>query len=394
MTPESSASQDRLNRLLAYIEHDAGNLALRKDAVREACDIGQWGTARKLIDTGLESYPGEAGLLALSGFVYLQAQRYGDAEQALSAALARGFGNPEPRYNLAFAVFMQKRYPDALRILEAQPALALMPMALMLRARCLHHLGRLAEAIVACRNHLDVNAEDADAHGLLALLFYDQQQSEDAKKHAESALRLNPRQREALLAAASMQTDLQEYEAARATFATLLRAHPDCGRAWLGMGMIKLINQQTDAARHDLELAATYMPEHIGTWHVLAWTHIMRGNVLSAGVAFDRALVLDRNFGETHGGLAVIACLEGREADACGSIKRALRLDPQGLAAQYARMLLFQHHGQQKESQAVLEAVMARPVARSDMQYRDLVAAHMRFLRTATGPYPDPTVRH
>jgi tetratricopeptide (TPR) repeat protein len=394
MTPESSPSQDRLTRLLAYIEHDAGNLALRKDAVREACDIGQWGTARKLIDAGLETYPGESGLLALSGLLHLQAQRYGDAEQALSAALARGDGNPEPRYNLAFSVFMQKRYPDALRILDAQLALAPMPLALLLRARCLHHLGRLAEAIAACRNHLAVNAEDAAAHGLLALLFYDQQQNEDVKKHVEAALRLNPQQREALLAAASMQTDSQEYGAARATFETLLRAHPDCGRGWFGMGMIELISLQTDAARHDLELAATYMPEHIGTWHVLAWAHIMRGNVLSAGMAFDSALMLDRNFGETHGGLAVIACLEGREADARGSIKRALRLDPDGLAAQYARMLLFQHHGQHKESQAVLEAVMARPVARSDMQYRDLVAAHMRFLRTAAGQDPAPTVLH
>jgi Flp pilus assembly protein TadD len=120
----------------------------------------------------------------------------------------------------------------------------------------------------------------------------------------------------------------------------------------------------------------------------------MRGDVLSAGVAFDRALVLDRNFGETHGGLAVIACLQGREADARGSIKRATRLDPQGLSAQYARMLLLQRHGRQKEAQDLLEAVMARPVARSDMQYRDLVAAHMRFLRAAAGQNSEPSVLH
>jgi tetratricopeptide (TPR) repeat protein len=265
---------------------------------------------------------------------------------------------------------------------------------LMLRARCLHHLGRLSEAILACRNCLVVNAEDDEAHGLLALLFYDQQRNEDAAEHVESALRLNPQQREALLTAASIQTDSREYDAARATFGTLLRAHPGCGRAWLGMGMIDLVNLQTEAALRALELAATYMPEHIGTWHVLAWTHILRGNVLSAGVAFDRALLLDRNFAETHGGLAVIACLEGREADARESIKRATRLDSQGLSAQYARMLLFQRHGQHKESQEVLEAVMARPVARGGMQYRDLVAAHVRFLRMAAGQNSEPTVLH
>ena len=145
------------------------------------------------------------------------------------------------------------------------------------------------------------------------------------------------------------------------------------------MGMIELTELRTEAARHHLELAVTCMPEHIGTWHLLAWVHIMRGDVPSARVAFDRALLLDRNFGETHGGLAVIACLEGREADARASIKRATRLDPRGLSAQYARMLLFQRHGQHKESQEVLEVVMARPVARSALQYRDLVVAHLRL---------------
>lgn len=305
---------DRLKRLLAYIDLDDDNLVLRKDAIREAFELRQWGTARTLIEAGLQAHPGEAGLL-------------------------------------------------------------------MLRARCLHHLGRLSEAILACRSCLVVNAENDEAHGLLALLLYDQQRNEDAAEHVESALRLNPQQREALLTAASIQTDSREYDAARATFGTLLRAHPDCGRAWLGMGMIDLVNLQFEAAQRALELAVTYMPEHIGTWHVLAWAHILCGDVPGAGEAFDRALLLDRNFGETHGGLAVIACLEGREADARESIKRATRLDPDGLSARCARMLLLQRHGQHKESQELLEAILARPVARSDMQYRDLVAAHVRRLR-------------
>jgi len=68
-------------------------------------------------------HPGEPALLALSGLVHLQAQRYVDAEQVLSAALARGVEAAEVRYNLAFALFMQQRHADSLEILAA-PALS------------------------------------------------------------------------------------------------------------------------------------------------------------------------------------------------------------------------------------------------------------------------------
>src|SRR5882724_11718693 len=106
----SAATSARLTRLLAFIARDAGNLALRKDAICEACNTGHWEIARELIEAGLQLQPGEPALLALSGFAHLQAQRHADAEQALSAALARGIEAAEVRYNLAFAVFMQKRH--------------------------------------------------------------------------------------------------------------------------------------------------------------------------------------------------------------------------------------------------------------------------------------------
>lgn len=77
-------------------------------------DSGHWNIAQKLIESGLQTHPAEAELLALSGFVCLPAQRYGDAEGALSAALEQGLSAAELHYKLAFALFMQRRYSDAL----------------------------------------------------------------------------------------------------------------------------------------------------------------------------------------------------------------------------------------------------------------------------------------
>jgi Tfp pilus assembly protein PilF len=199
---------------------------------------------------------------------------------------------------------------------------------------------------------------------------------------------------DALLVRASLYSEAREYGAARASFTALLEAHPECGRAWLGLGLIKLSQGEVEAALRDIELAAAYVPEHIGTWHVLAWIQIMRRDVSAAEAAFLRALALDRNFAETYGGLAVIAALQGREVDAHSSIKRALRLDPQSLSARYAQILLLHGHGHYPEATAVLDEVLARPLDRDGTRYRDLVNAQLRSLRAGTGQPPGPLVRH
>ncbi|MET0534148.1 MAG: tetratricopeptide repeat protein [Steroidobacter sp.] len=378
--PTPATSSVRLNRLLIFVEHHPANLALRKDAIREAFNIGHWDTARRLIDEGLRHQSDDASLLALSGFSYLQAHHYGDAEEALTGALLQGLDVAEVKYNLAFVTFEQKRYEEALLLLT--PAVTeRVPLALQLRARCLHHLGRRDEAIEHCRAHLAIVREDAETHGLLGLMLYERSQFEAALPHMSAALANNPRQLEAMLVAASLQSDSKNYDTARALFDELLHSHPECGRGWLGLALIELTQLQVYAAKRNSELATTYMPDHIGGWHVLAWTNILLGDILSAELAFDRALSVDRNFCETHGGLAVIAAMQGRDVDARVSIKRALRLDPQSLLAQYAQMLLLQRTGRHTQAQQLLNTVLGRTPERMSVQHRDLVAAQLEYMK-------------
>ena len=327
-------TSERLERLLAFVEHDSGNF----------------------------------GLMAYAGFAHLQAQRYEEAERLLSDALAGGREAAEVRYNLAFARFMQKRYADALEGLSSAVSLAF-PLALLLRARCLHHLARAVEAIADCRAHLAVAAGDAETHGLLALLLHEQGQNQTAKEHASVALKDNPQQLDAMLASASIHSQAREYEQAQPAFEALLRAHPGCGRGWLGLGLIKLSQMQTNAAKHDVELAAARMPEHNGTWHVLGWIHIMSGDLLAAEAAFQRALDIDRAFGETHGGLAVVAALQGRESEARQGIKRALKLDPQAMSARYAEIALLRRGGQHTQADALFTAFLSRQAGPDAFQF-------------------------
>lgn len=371
----------RLNRLLTYVAIDPGNLTLRKDSINEACDRGQWETAQQLIRAGLQLHANEPDLLVFCALVNFHIQSYAQAEQALAAARALGIDAPELKYNLALVLFMQRRYADALDAMQEASVADTVPQALLLRARCLHHLGRPAQAAAECRARLALAPDDPETRGVLALLLYEQGLLDEAKRHATAALQLDATQLEGLLALASMQADAREYEAARGSFGSLVQSHPHCGRAWLGLALIDLSHLQFESALRRCERATACMPQHIGTWHVMAWSHLMQGNVSGARAAFEAALSLDRNFGETHGGLAVVAALERREEEARLSIKRALRLDSQSLSVQYAQMLLLQREGKDAQARALLESILARPVASGELLYRDLVTAQASYLR-------------
>jgi tetratricopeptide (TPR) repeat protein len=380
-----TADRSRLERLLWFIVHDPDNLKLRQDAVREACAVQEWPVARGLLDIGLQSHPDDAELLAHAGLVYLQARQYVAAERVLTAALAQGLEPAEVRHNLAFALFLQRRPLDALAHLTPPLMPFELPQMLVLRARCLHHLGRRGEAIADCRAHLVHARDHPQTNGLLALLLYEQEERALAQRHLDAALRRDPTQREALLTLGSIESERDDDAAARATFDKLLATHPDCGRGWLGLALMELRCTQVAAAKRAIELAARYMPEHIGTWHVLAWTELILGNIDAAQAALHRALALDRNFGETHGGLAVVAALQGLRDDARLAIKRALRLDPQSLSARYAEVVLLEGAGRVADARAVFERLLSRQAAGTGSTYRDVAMLQMARLRAASG---------
>jgi len=68
------------------------------------------------------------------------------------------------------------------------------------------------------------------------LLLYEQGLADQAMPHVNAALEQNPQQLEAMLVSAAVQSDSKNYDTARALFDELLRLHPECGRAWHGLG--------------------------------------------------------------------------------------------------------------------------------------------------------------
>ena len=122
--------------------------------------------------------------------------------------------------------------------------------------------------------------------------------------------------------------------------AQALRQHPQDGRSWSALGLADMLAGDLEQAMHDFRQAVVFMPAHIGTWDGLGWARLLSQALQEARAAFEQALALDRNFGESHGAMAVVQALQGEREQAVQSIERAKRLDKANLSARYAESIL------------------------------------------------------
>jgi len=83
-------------------------------------------------------------------------------------------------------------------------------------------------------------------------------------------------------------------------------------------------------------------------------------------------MALDRNFGETHGGLAVVHMLQGKTELAEGEVKRALRLDPKCFSGRFAQSLLLQKSDPEK-AQAIVQGIMSSSVVEGGEKLQDIL---------------------
>jgi Tfp pilus assembly protein PilF len=133
-----------------------------------------------------------------------------------------------------------------------------------------------------------------------------------------------------------------------------------------------MLGLDLDRALENLQRAVRYMPDHIGTWHSLAWCQILKRDFAGAQESFDRAMALDRTFGETHGGLAVVHILQGTPDIAEPEVRRALRLDPKCFSGRFAQSLLLQK-SDPAAAQAIVQGIMSSSVVEGGEKLQDIL---------------------
>lgn len=367
MNDGSVAGASRLQQLGSYLKEDPSNPLILADYVDEALRNGALDAAERGLAALMASSP-STGASAAWRFreakLKMARREYEAAQPILRELLVNAEARAATLHSLAWIEFVAKRYQaccDRLQEVvggsfdEGGAALAALEPELrtavqVLWLRAMHQLGRIDAAWGWASREASLHRLEAVAQGAASLIAIDAARFDMAQHMAQIALSVQPNQAEALVALATVALARRESAAARSLLERAMQQNGADGRTWSLQGYVELVEQQLPAAIAAFECATTYMPSHIGTWHGLGWSRLMVGDLAGAQGAFEHALALDRNFGETHGALAVILVLQGRAEEARTVVEVAQRLNRGGVAAGYAKALL---DGEGRDAKAI-----------------------------------------
>jgi Tfp pilus assembly protein PilF len=85
---------------------------------------------------------------------------------------------------------------------------------------------------------------------------------------------------------------------------------------------------------------------------------MMQNDLDAAQETLEAALRRDRNFGETHGTLAVLLISRQQWDEAGHEADIAVRLQPESFAGRFAQTLIIEHRGRPQLAQQMLKRIM------------------------------------
>lgn len=338
---QSESIRNRLDRYEEYVRADPANPLLLGDAFDLALAAGELDDAERYIGQALAQWPDDMYFLNRSAQLHAARKNWAAAESVLGELCARYPDHAGLSISLASIYYHTERYEETRAMLErllAQGELVAEGYPLLLRS--LHRLNDLPAAVKIIDSHRESVAGQTETIGVAALIFLDAGDFANAASWSELALQHDPSSSEGLVTAGMVALARQDIGTAEALLSRALRVRPQEGRVWSSLGLVSLLRQDFDQARQQLERATVLMPDHIGTWHVLGWVYIFRGDAAAGERIFRHALAMDRNFGESHGGLAVTLAIQSKREEAEEEVQIAQRLDPRSLSAHYASALL------------------------------------------------------
>lgn len=357
---ENETKDKKLGQLQAMLRADPENVSLWRSCVELAQRLGDYATIHELAEQrlNLEPYDAEAKYQKVTAMIGEKA--YAAAIDELLELHALLPDDPAVNQNIGLCYYALTDFDDAYPYLvKCYKSDVRTPDLLRLLVSCCHHIGKLDEGLAIAAENRQPAATDSDLAGVYALLFLDGDDPVNAARYSAYALKGDPDSIDGLVVDATLKLARLDTEGSNEQFNAALKIAPNTGRAWVGLGTSALLAQNFDEAKRQLRRGLECMPGHVGSWHVLGWTELITGNLDEAQGIFEHALEMDRNFSETHGGLAAIAALKG-DADATKRhIEIADRLDPACLSARYAEAVLKGHAGEPDAARSLLLTTVA-----------------------------------
>jgi tetratricopeptide (TPR) repeat protein len=360
MDPSLQASIDRHE---SYVRADPGNALLWVTLGDLYHRAGRLEEALASFERSQLEAPESPAARSRIASVRISQHRFSDAERVLGELLEQEPGNPALLYNLGLAQFYQDKHRAAQASFDRALALGLKTRDnLAYLTRSLHHLGKTREAIGFCEQWL-AQAPGEEAKAYLALLEMDEGNMARAHQLAQEVLSRDPENLNASTVAGSYSVEQQDMEAAEKYFGRIVERQPQNGRAWLGMGLVRLYQQKHAESIPALTEAVRLMPENSGTIVALGWAKLASRDARAAERTFREAVAVDRNFAEAHGGLASALALQGRADEAQQEVKLANGLDRMNFGGRFAQSVLFKIRGNAEAATELLVKLMEQAPA-------------------------------
>jgi Flp pilus assembly protein TadD len=365
-----TATAQRLERLLGYLEADPENLALLGDAAGAALESGQYELAGRLFERHAALAPPPTALINVAGLAAMREGRFDVAEARFAKAMAGDPKDPALRYNLAWARAARSDLAGASELLDETTTSAA-PAAAALKVRLLHRQGQIEDALAWGAGLADRFPNDGELLGALSAAAMDAEEVELAADYARRA----GDNAEGLATLGMLRLDAAAPEDAAALFDKALAARPDNGRALLGKGLAALARNEGAEAARQIDRATAIFKDHVGTWVAAGWAYFVAGDLIRARQRFETALAIDDTFAEAHGGRAVIDVLERRLEEARRGARTALGLDRECFSAVLARSLLLEAEGDPAAAERLRRTAMETPVGPAGQTISQMSAA-------------------
>jgi len=348
----------KLGRLMHLLQVDPANGALRRQCVDMAAALGKFDIVTQLAETALALNAADP-LGHFDKATGLIGQRdYRGALDILENLEQQVGRDMAVQMNRALCHYCLAEYAQAQPLLQNCYGSGMRNAGVVrLLVSTLHHLGEMDAAADIAGENTEVALTDGPLAGVYALMYLDVGDSINAGRWAKVALQISPHCIDARITQATLLTEQMQLDAARQMLEGVMADAPQTGRAWIGMGALSLLANDIGAAKGQLTRGLELMPGHVGSWHVLAWAQLLSGELNLAEKTFETALAADRNFAESHGGLAVVAAMRGERERAQQFIKVALRLDPACLSAKFAEAVLAAN-ADPARAQAIIRGVV------------------------------------
>lgn len=377
----------RVESLRRYLEFDPQNLSLHIDLCDALLDSGQSEAAMTSAQAGLALHRDDAGLLYRLAVSERRLGNFSGARIALDQLIDAGVQAQAVLFELA-GVLMQLQEPALAaaqyeRVVQDENHQNQFPDADFLLLRTLHQSGQVDAAITHAQKMIDTGTTDARVLGALGTLYLDANRFEEAGRlltsHANqlSSDLTAPVQAELQSVGGFVALNNEDLVLAISHFEASLNCNGQFGRSLLGLGLARAASGDLPTAQHLLQQTVQAMPTHIGSWHALAWIQIAQDQFDAAEASFTAALELDRNFGDSYGGLALIAALHGDHTKARELCKVGYRLNKRSMNVVAAQLVM--QHGSLK-SPALVEAAQPFLASRPGFKNTSMQETLARFV--------------